>query len=149
MIGFFEGSHNASLDVKVFVFISKFVYNLFIIFVHTYRDGRNQIRRDEIRLIARMEPKLYLKKRYKLLTGEVVPKEENIVKLSKGKVYYELAGPEEGELVVLLHGITWWSFTWIHTVPVLTQRGFRVLTFGKNSCNCASDRDAPEIILQK
>jgi pimeloyl-ACP methyl ester carboxylesterase len=51
------------------------------------------------------------------------------VKLSKGMVHYELAGPPEGEVVVLVHGLTTPYFIWDKTFPELVRSGFRVLRY--------------------
>ena len=46
-----------------------------------------------------------------------------------GVTHYQLSGPEEGPLVVLVHGFSVAAYTWEHTVPALTDAGFRVLTY--------------------
>ncbi len=53
----------------------------------------------------------------------------SVIALSHGETHYELAGPEDGRPVVLLHGgsIPMWS--WDRQVPVLTRAGFRVLRY--------------------
>jgi hypothetical protein len=45
----------------------------------------------------------------------------NNVKLTHGETYYEFHGPEDGELVVCLHGITFWSFCFHKIIPYLTS----------------------------
>lgn len=49
--------------------------------------------------------------------------------LSHGQVHYELAGPEEGALVVLVHGFSVPSFVWDPTFEELVSQGFRVLRY--------------------
>lgn len=70
-----------------------------------------------------------------------------MILLGEGAVHYELAGPREGELVVLLHGGTVPMWTWDAQVPALVAEGFRVLRYdmyGKGLSDCpraAYDRD--------
>ncbi|MCP4761068.1 MAG: alpha/beta hydrolase [archaeon] len=54
---------------------------------------------------------------------------EKSIKLSDGTTYYELGGPENGEVVVLVHGLTTPFFVWDPTFEMLTQKGFRVLRY--------------------
>lgn len=49
--------------------------------------------------------------------------------LSHGKVRYELAGPETGELVVLIHGLIGHMHVWDNQFQFLVDHGFRVLRF--------------------
>jgi alpha-beta hydrolase superfamily lysophospholipase len=51
------------------------------------------------------------------------------VQLTRGRVHYELAGPEDGRLVVLVHGFSVPSFVWDPTFEALVSRGFRVLRY--------------------
>ncbi len=51
------------------------------------------------------------------------------VRLPDGFVHYELAGPADGETVVLVHGFSTWSFTWDATFHALVDSGFRVLRY--------------------
>ncbi len=51
------------------------------------------------------------------------------VRLPDGSVHYELAGPADGETVVLVHGFSTWSFTWDATFHALVDSGFRVLRY--------------------
>lgn len=51
------------------------------------------------------------------------------VKISDGTVYYELGGPDSGEIVVLVHGLTSPLFVWDPTFEFLTKEGFRVLRY--------------------
>lgn len=46
-----------------------------------------------------------------------------------GTVYYQLEGPPEGRLLVLVHGMTLPSFIWDPTAEALTEAGFRVLRY--------------------
>jgi pimeloyl-ACP methyl ester carboxylesterase len=54
---------------------------------------------------------------------------ETFIDLPAGTVYYELAGPEEGEVVVLVPGFSVPAYIWDPTFEALTQAGFRVLRF--------------------
>jgi len=51
------------------------------------------------------------------------------VTLPGGVVHYELTGPTDGPLVVLLHGGTIPFFTWDAQVPALHKAGFRTLRY--------------------
>lgn len=51
------------------------------------------------------------------------------VELSDGRVHYELAGPETGQSIVLVHGVSIPMYSWDGIAPALAQRGFRVLRF--------------------
>lgn len=50
-------------------------------------------------------------------------------KLSAGVTHYRLAGPENGQVVVLVPGATVPMWDWTYQVPALTKAGFRVLTY--------------------
>lgn len=54
---------------------------------------------------------------------------ETFVDLPAGTVHYELAGPADGEVVVLVHGFSVPAYLWDPTFETLTQAGFRVLRF--------------------
>ncbi len=49
--------------------------------------------------------------------------------LSHGRVRYELAGPESGELVVLVHGLIGHMHVWDYQRDHLLEQGYRVLRF--------------------
>ena len=49
--------------------------------------------------------------------------------LSDGATHYGWAGPDNGEVVVLIHGFATPSFIWDKTVPALSNAGFRVLWY--------------------
>ena len=51
------------------------------------------------------------------------------VPLSAGMTHYELAGPEEGVPVVLVHGFSVPSYIWDPTFASLASAGFRVLRY--------------------
>lgn len=51
------------------------------------------------------------------------------IQLTDGVVHYELDGPEDGEVVVLVHGFSAPSFIWDHNFGFLVQNGFRVLRY--------------------
>lgn len=55
--------------------------------------------------------------------------DEHFVKLSDGYTRYEWAGPEEGPVVVLVHGLTSPSFIWDEQMQPLADAGFRVLRY--------------------
>lgn len=49
--------------------------------------------------------------------------------LSEGKVRYEIAGPEDGEVVVLVHGLIGHMHVWDYQFNFLIEQGYRVLRF--------------------
>ncbi len=49
--------------------------------------------------------------------------------LSDGKTRYEIAGPEDGEVVVLVHGLIGHMHVWDYQFKFLTEKGYRVLRF--------------------
>jgi pimeloyl-ACP methyl ester carboxylesterase len=51
------------------------------------------------------------------------------VKLPQGTTHYELSGPEDGQVVVLLHGATIPMYAWDAQVKPLTDAGYRVLRY--------------------
>ncbi|KAA3647132.1 MAG: alpha/beta fold hydrolase [Chloroflexi bacterium] len=51
------------------------------------------------------------------------------VQLSQGYVHYEQGGPEAGEKVVLVHGLSVPYYIWDPTFEALTGAGFRVLRY--------------------
>ncbi len=53
----------------------------------------------------------------------------SFVELSHGQVHYELAGPGDGPVVVLVHGFSVPSFIWDPTFETLLAQGFRVLRY--------------------
>ena len=54
---------------------------------------------------------------------------DSFVKLSDGKVHYELSGPANGPLVVLVHGVSGPMMVWDNNVDALTEEGYQVLRF--------------------
>jgi pimeloyl-ACP methyl ester carboxylesterase len=54
---------------------------------------------------------------------------QNYVKLSAGVTAFECAGPENGPVVVLIHGFTTPSFIWDKQFDVLVKEGFHVLRY--------------------
>jgi pimeloyl-ACP methyl ester carboxylesterase len=53
------------------------------------------------------------------------------VKLSDGVTHYNLTGPVDGKLAVLVHGGTVPIWTWDEQIDVLSDAGYRVLTYDK------------------
>lgn len=56
-------------------------------------------------------------------------KHGSYAQLSNGKVRYELAGPENAELVVLVHGLIGHMHVWDYQFKFLLEKGYRVLRF--------------------
>lgn len=53
----------------------------------------------------------------------------NFAELSEGSTYYRFSGPENGELLILLHGYSIPSFLWDRTINLLNQKGIRTLSY--------------------
>ena len=53
----------------------------------------------------------------------------DFVRLDDGYTHYELSGPEDAQVVVLVHGFSAPYFIWGPTFMALTQAGFRVLRY--------------------
>ena len=51
------------------------------------------------------------------------------VQLSNGFTHFQWHGPENGPVVVLVHGATQSSYIWDNVVPFLTEAGLRVLRY--------------------
>lgn len=51
------------------------------------------------------------------------------VELPEGSVHYELAGPEAGQVVVLIHGFSIPYYVWDPVFEILKNSGFRVLRY--------------------
>ncbi len=51
------------------------------------------------------------------------------LELSGGSVHYDISGPEDGEVVVLVHGNAAPLFSWDHNINALTAAGFRVIRY--------------------
>ncbi len=73
------------------------------------------------------------------LTGDLETKELNdetrktlgkdFIRLGDGVVHYEISGPEEGDVVVLVHGNAAPLFSWDNNMAPLHEAGFRVLRY--------------------
>jgi len=53
----------------------------------------------------------------------------NFKKLTDGVVHYEIKGPENGDWVVMIHGLSTPMFAWDPTFNALVESGFRVLRY--------------------
>jgi len=53
----------------------------------------------------------------------------NFAKLSDGHTHFKWHGPEDGPVLVCIHGLTTPSFVWAALLPGLTAAGYRVLTY--------------------
>lgn len=53
----------------------------------------------------------------------------SFAKTSLGVIHYELVGPEDAELIVLVHGFSVPSYLWQPTFEFLESEGYRVLRF--------------------
>ncbi|GAB4528010.1 MAG: alpha/beta fold hydrolase [Anaerolineales bacterium] len=57
------------------------------------------------------------------------PENGDFVRLPQGVTHYQVAGPDDAPLVVLVHGFSVPYFIWDPTFEFLTQSGFRVLRY--------------------
>ncbi|RLD09508.1 MAG: alpha/beta hydrolase [Chloroflexota bacterium] len=53
----------------------------------------------------------------------------DFIRISDGVTHYELSGPEDAPLVVLVHGFSVPYYVWDPTFAALTEAGFRVLRY--------------------
>ena len=53
----------------------------------------------------------------------------DFIQLQDGVVHYEIGGPEDGPVVVLVHGFSVPYFIWDPTFEMLAQEGYRVLRY--------------------
>jgi len=53
----------------------------------------------------------------------------SFIKLKSGVTHYQLAGPDTGQVVVLLHGFSVPYYIWDGTFEYLSQHGYRVLRY--------------------
>ena len=53
----------------------------------------------------------------------------SFIRTSAGTVHYELAGPADGRIVVLIHGFSVPAYLWDPTFQALTAAGFKVLRY--------------------
>ncbi len=51
------------------------------------------------------------------------------ITLSRGVTHYEITGPEDGDVVVLIHGMALAMWVWDRQIKTLTDAGFRVLRY--------------------
>jgi pimeloyl-ACP methyl ester carboxylesterase len=75
---------------------------------------------------------LYFKNNTEVKTlseGERKKATGSFIQLTDGITHYELAGPDTGRLVVLVHGFSVPYYIWDSTYPRLIEQGYRVLRF--------------------
>lgn len=65
------------------------------------------------------------------------PFSPNYVDVKGYRIHYVDAGPQDGELILLMHGQPSWSYLYRHMIPPLTEAGYRVIApdlvgFGKS-----------------
>lgn len=68
------------------------------------------------------------------------------VELSNGVVHYQLAGPEDAPVVVLVHGFSVPAYVWDPTFEALAEAGFRVLRFDLYGRGYS---DRPEVVYDQ
>ena len=70
----------------------------------------------------------------------------SFIKLQDGFVHYDIAGPVDGPVVVLVHGFSTWSFMWDATFHALVDSGFRVLRYDLYGRGYS---DRPDVVYNK
>jgi len=83
-----------------------------------------------VMVLAILGPYIALRREARILDG---PTRKALggtyVTLPSGVTHYELSGPTDGPVVVLLHGGTIPFFTWDAQMPALREAGFRILRY--------------------
>lgn len=73
---------------------------------------------------------LVMNRETQMLTAEVREMQAgDYITLSDGVTHYQLRGPANAQVVVLIHGFSVASYVWDHNVTELVNAGFRVLTY--------------------
>lgn len=75
---------------------------------------------------------LYFRKNVEVKTLDAVARKDasgSFIQLSDGITHYELAGPDTGRLVLLVHGFSVPYYIWDSTFNFLVKNGFRVLRY--------------------
>jgi len=70
----------------------------------------------------------------------------NYIRLSDGVTHYELSGPKDGRVVVMVHGGTVPMWVWDRQVKALVDAGYRVLTYDQFGRGYS---DRPEVKYDK
>src|SRR5262249_61000854 len=82
-----------------------------------------------------------------------MPITEHTVKTERHTTFYLAAGPEDGPLVIFVHGWPELSISWRHQLPTLAALGFRVLApdmrgYGRSSVDKRHGAYAQEHIVR-
>lgn len=88
-------------------------------------------------LFAQLQPIHGLDRKYTHPEREIIEMNDSLradkggtfITLSRGITHYELSGPEEGDIVVLIHGMSLAMWVWDRQIETLTNAGFRVLRY--------------------
>lgn len=81
-------------------------------------------------LITLLAAWLYFDEEHSSLNAETRARfNETFIDLPAGTVHYELGGPMDGEVIVLVHGFSVPAYLWDPTFAALTAAGFRVLRY--------------------
>jgi len=74
----------------------------------------------------------------------------SFIQLRRGRTYFELSGPPEAELIVFVHALTIWSFTWDDLVArLLALEKYRCLSYdlyARGNSDCPTE--ACDVALQ-
>lgn len=60
--------------------------------------------------------------------------EQDEIKVNGIRIHYAAAGPEDGELLVLLHGFPEFWYGWRKQMPYFAERGYRVVAPDQRGC---------------
>ncbi|WP_183560196.1 alpha/beta fold hydrolase [Mucilaginibacter sp. SP1R1] len=72
--------------------------------------------------------------------------EGSFIKLSKGVTHYQLDGPANGEVVILVHGFSVPYYIWDGTYECLVKNGYKVLRYDMYGRGYS---DRPEVVYDK
>jgi pimeloyl-ACP methyl ester carboxylesterase len=78
---------------------------------------------------------------------------EHTTKTNRHTTFYLAAGPNDGPLIIFLHGWPELSISWRHQMPALASLGFRTIApdmrgYGRSSIHPRSSDYAQELIVQ-
>lgn len=73
-------------------------------------------------------------------------------KLSQGVTHFQWTGPDDGPVIICIHGLTTPSFVWQSVARGLAEEGYRVLTYdlyGRGYSDRPIGRQTPEFFLRQ
>ena len=55
------------------------------------------------------------------------PFEPHYVEVDEVRIHYLDEGPQDGEIILLMHGEPSWSYLYRHMIPILVEAGYRTI----------------------